>query len=273
MEALPAHVEKDLGTPAKRGHKHRRSISGVTAFQLTGIAKAQGIEVNGPLEMRDPDVTKFAALEVPLGDPIYSKTQPDKGALSTISYELQLPIMGRRLTAVDLDPSFDGVTGNFDASMLFQNVDLDAPEPGDPGTIPSQCFGEISSYFSNAGKVLLVRQDTKPLHELHAQALIAFARDFVTERIYEYNTERRVVESHSEFVRLDDATKASDREGHRYKLVHQLVTKDEFKYFFEQYRYNRVHGVSTDIYYTSTEADWEHTARPDWVDVPSPYEI
>lgn len=98
--------------------------------------------------------------------------------------------------------------------------------------------------------MVVARLDQKPLHPLHASALVSFCR--------------QIQESVGDG---EDARSAVARE----------CCRERFEEFFQVYKRKRVCGIRMSRFDLSFEAwdvpEWEKEAKPEWKDIASPYEV
>jgi len=141
---------------------------------------------------------------------------------------------------------------NDEASSLFLNVDPPAPFRGNPADeSPFAAFGmPQEQWMFSVGAVVIARLDRKPLHPLHASALVTFCREI--------------------------QASLGDGEEARNALVKDCL-REKFEAFFKVYKRKRVCGIRMSRFDLSFEAwdvpEWEKEARPDWTDTVSPYEL
>jgi hypothetical protein len=170
------------------------------------------------------------------------------------------------------------------------------------GAIPVQWALEV-------GPVLVARLDQKPLHPLHAAAICAFCARYLRVAFQEcIDAERSLTSSpnppSSSAAASSSSALATGSSSHsisaaataaaasrsetiyeRRRTVLALVTSGSFAEFFEQYKARRVRGRPDFYVVDDSELDhmrrmerWsippdEIEPRPEWEDVPSPFDV
>jgi hypothetical protein len=175
---------------------------------------------------------------------------------------------------------------NNDATSLFVNCSLhDTPSYSDAFPIvpsPFQGFGVAPPDWQlRPGPVIIARADQRPLHILHAAALIAFSTHHLGAKFKEYSQRS---ESWS-IVSADDPVR-HELDVQARKDVLASITKANFQSFFKAYKAKRVAGIR-DPFERGFAWSWdleeafdlweipleERAPRPDWKDVPNPYDV
>lgn len=158
-------------------------------LKVTNNIKIEAIRIACDGELQDPRMPKVSVIEISPTDPVFT-APPEQ--ISKIFQLIGIPIAGRKLLApheqpMELNPS------NSEATMLFLNVDLNArgsyyDDEDEDGNFafcdPLDVWGFAPSYWQfSVGPVVIARLDKKPLHPLHASALIKFCRSHISGRV------------------------------------------------------------------------------------------
>jgi hypothetical protein len=165
---------------------------------------------------------------------------------------------------------------NDDAATLFRNCDIGTTTT-DRERLP---FGAIPPALtanpgSGPGPLILARLDKKPLHPLHAAALVAFASRELTPSF------RACMDAELAWASLHGAREMM---AERRREVLAGATANAFADFFARYKAKRVLGrpelmlpLPLLTHRQRVEAQSippdEIEPRPDWVMVPSPYDV
>ena len=201
-------------------------------------------------------------------DDIIFRTAPR----SQISQLIDLPIVARKLG--EERPISSHSQMNNEAASLFTSCELDEPEYEDVSS-PFHGFGVAPQTWQlGVGPILVARLDQKPLHILHATALVAFCNRHLAAKFKDYSSKGKTWS----FLSEDDPTRHGlDIDARRDVL--ESITRANFESFFRAYKAKRVAGV------TQQSADFdeafdlwdvpndERTPRPEWEKVPSPYDV
>ena len=182
---------------------------------------------------------------------------------------IELPVIARKLDY--MDPSYSHNLTNSEASSLFANCES---AESASSLWPIRRFGlPPEEWQLGIGPVLIARADLKPLHLLHAAALVAFCSQHLVGKFAEYNNNAKA------WVADEDGSINTSLDKQARQKVLDCVTKENFAFFFETYKKRRVAGVheSADDLDEAFQA-WdvpmdERIARPEWADVPSPYDV
>jgi hypothetical protein len=191
---------------------------------------------------------------------------------------------------------------NKEASALFRNCDISTRNSivslNDRIVLP---FGGIPVQWAlDPGPIFVVRLDYKPLHPLHAAAICAFCTRYIRAAFQDcFDTERAIStpgsprghmreRSNTSIAAAPSAPLVSPNmetiyERRRAVLAH--ATSGSFAEFFESYKAQRVRG-RPDLWGVD-EAHLDHMQRmerwnvppdeleprPEWEDVPSPFDV
>lgn len=203
-------------------------------------------------EVRELDVPKYQPATLLINDPIFRGT--DDSAFSDLSRFLGIPLAARR---IPVDPYWDMDLTNFEVSSLFRNCDLSTRSSVSSNDAKNLLpFGGIPVEWAlDPGPVYVARLDYKPLHPLHAAAIVAFCSRYIRLAFQdcidaERNIgsprramfEEEVPSAVSPRASFSEPTTNRERVYERRRAVLGLATSGTFAEFFEQYKDRRIQG-------------------------------
>jgi len=226
--------------------------------------RVQAVRIACDGEIQELDVPKYQSISISAYDDSY---RDDYSFVSDLSRFIGLPVTARK---VHLDNYWRIDLNNAEGASLFRNCDIGTVEP------ERLAFGAIPPTWSdNTGPIIIARLDKKPLHPLHAAALVAFSS-------------RELRQSFQECMDAEKAWRnlhgAREMIFERRREVLAGATAHAFSEFFNQYKTRRVQG-RPDLMLPLPQLNHrqrqeaqnippdEIEPRPDWATVVSPYDV
>jgi hypothetical protein len=200
---------------------------------------------------------------------------------STLTEVLRIKLVGRPLNTKQNTSMHRLSHTNFDAQHLFRccNVNVADHKAGLYNKREwDRNFGEYELPHDIIGPMILARSDMTPLHVLHAMAILSFAETVMTPLFDQYQMYRKLwrsIESH-----FEHQFRVMTR---RVEIVAEAHPK-RFVEFWEDFKKQTVNGhpewlVEDDETTVQQQLElWmvnreELKPRPEWVLVPSPYDV
>ncbi|KAF2665551.1 hypothetical protein BT63DRAFT_417105 [Microthyrium microscopicum] len=236
----------------------------IVDFDDDDNTRIQAVRIACVGEVQELDVPKFESITVLASDLIF---RDDYSFVSDLSRFIGVPLSARK---VQLDGYWNIDRRNDEAASLFPNCDMGALDPQQP------VFGSVPDFWSqDTGPVIVARIDQKPLHPLHAAALVSFAMKEMKGPFREcMDIERAWTHLHG----------AKEMIFERRRETLAQASPIQFAEFFREYRQRRVQGrpdlalpwhqlnhrQRVEIQKLSPE---EIEPRPEWANVPTPFAV
>jgi hypothetical protein len=229
--------------------------------------KIEAVRIGCEGEVRELDVPKFQ----PISIFAYDEAFRHDTNFSILSRFIGIPLAARKLP---LNTYWSIELRNPEATALFRNCDIGAQLNDDDDGLD---FGATPEEWTvDVGPVIVARIDGKPFHPLHAAAVSAFCSRYM------HAPFQHCVELEQSWRRMCGSSRELVFEQRRAVLAEAASGK--FAEFFEQYKQNRVRG-RPDLMGEGSDFDhvrrmdlWTATLdevepRPEWKDVPSPFDV
>jgi hypothetical protein len=224
-------------------------------------SKVEAIRIGCDGEVQELDVPKFQPVMISAYDRMFR----NESRVSQLSRFIGIPIVARRHR---LDSDWEINLRNSEASHLFRNCNI-ASSRSDPTP-----FGRLPNEWPiDVGPVIIARLDRKPLHPLHAAAIASFCSRHL-QRHFQLSAEMertwRNVPGSRDWIFDQRAACLSE------------ATAAKFAEYYDDYKLRRVIGyphLMDELYsYQQQLEHWqippdEIEPRPEWADVPSPFDI
>ncbi|KAF2431233.1 hypothetical protein EJ08DRAFT_696621 [Tothia fuscella] len=231
----------------------------------------QAVRVNPHSYVIEEVRLKFEEFTLPSNDPIFNS------APSTLTTNMELPIVARP------DPTtrkscrrYSDINTN--AEYLFRNCNVQSHDTIVNKKDWDHQFGKYELNDVIFGPIILARKDKKPLHVLHARAIMSFAENIMAPLFDEYQIARkfwRNLDTH--FEQQWEVVIA------RFNIARQ-GKKEEFMRFWYDYKGSKIKGQPDMLVGESAEVErlqmlswivdrYELEPHPEWIHVPTPYDV
>jgi hypothetical protein len=165
-----------------------------------------------------------------------------------------------------------------EAQHLFRNCNIQARDPLAPNRDWDHQFGKYELEDDIVGPLILARKDKRPLHVLHAMAIIHFAQNIMAPLLDNYQNNRRF---------FTEAPTYFEHQAHVMAARHSIVQyakPENFRPFWYNFKAQKINGSLDTIVHESEEsADlqmkmWmvnreELMPRPEWQSVRCPCDV